>query len=69
VETKNLDGETNLKHKQANKDVYRLAGDDVEVSKNFNGAVIECDHPNEFIYNFEGFMSMPNGQKIILTPD
>jgi len=28
VETKNLDGETNLKHKQAHKDIYRLAGDD-----------------------------------------
>ena len=52
VETKNLDGETNLKHKQADKSVIRLAKSDDEVLRNFNGAVIECEKPNEFLYKF-----------------
>jgi len=43
VETKSLDGETNLKHKQAHKDIFRMALDDHGVSNNFTGAVIECE--------------------------
>jgi len=31
VETKNLDGETNLKHKQVNKDILKIAGDEKEM--------------------------------------
>ena len=38
VETKNLDGETNLKHKQADKTILRLAKDDQSALSNFNGA-------------------------------
>ena len=38
VETKNLDGETNLKHKQAEKTILRLAKDDQATLSNFNGA-------------------------------
>ena len=35
VETKNLDGETNLKHKQAPKQVVNLTENDEDVQKNF----------------------------------
>jgi len=31
VETKSLDGETNLKHKQANKDLVKLAKNEFDV--------------------------------------
>lgn len=47
VETKNLDGETNLKHKQASSTVLSLAADEQACLVNFNGAVIECEGPNE----------------------
>ena len=54
VETKNLDGETNLKHKQADKNVMRLAETENDCFRNFNGASVECEMPNEFLYKFEG---------------
>ena len=56
VETKNLDGETNLKHKQAPKDCLPLALSDLEVGKNFNGVQIRCEQPNNAIYKFEGIL-------------
>lgn len=56
IETKNLDGETNLKYKQANQFVYKKASDVDEIIKEFSGALIECETPNEYIYNFEGRM-------------
>ena len=58
VETKNLDGETNLKHKQAPKQVIDLAENDVDVQKNFQEAVIECEKENEFLYKFQGNLKM-----------
>lgn len=54
VETKNLDGETNLKHKKADADCVKLAMNDKEVFRNFNGNIIECEKENEFIYKFSG---------------
>ena len=54
VETKNLDGETNLKHKQANAKIRRMAPDEDACLTNFNGSVIDCEGPNEFLYKFEG---------------
>ena len=58
VETKNLDGETNLKHKQAPKQVIDEAENDQEVQKNFQEAVIECEKENEFLYKFQGNLKM-----------
>lgn len=58
VETKNLDGETNLKHKQAHKNCWKLANDDKDVLVNFNQAEIECEKENEFIYKFFGTMTV-----------
>lgn len=52
VETKNLDGETNLKHKQADKNLLRMGKTEEEIAQNFNGCTIECEKPNEFLYKF-----------------
>jgi magnesium-transporting ATPase (P-type) len=38
IETKNLDGETNTKIKQADKSIYSMAESEQEVLRNFNGA-------------------------------
>ena len=52
VETKNLDGETNLKHKKAPSQFWNLAKGEVEIMKNFNETLIDCELPNESIYKF-----------------
>ena len=54
VETKNLDGETNLKHKQAHKDIIKLAVDEAAIMREFKNAEIECEAENEFLYTFAG---------------
>lgn len=60
VETKSLDGETNLKHKQANKYCIQLAKHECDVLQNFNDGVIECEKPNASIYTFAGSLKIPN---------
>ena len=52
VETKNLDGETNLKLKQANKDIIEVIKDEKDFGK-LNG-LIKCEKPNNLLYKFEG---------------
>ena len=69
VETKNLDGETNLKHKQADKNVIRLAKTEQECFRNFTGADIDCEAPNEFLYKFEGNLTQQDGAVIPMGPD
>ena len=69
VETKNLDGETNLKHKQANASVLRLAPDENMAIRNFNGAVVNCEGPNEYLYKFDGNFTLPDGAVIPIDPD
>jgi phospholipid-transporting ATPase len=51
VETKNLDGETNLKFKQSNNILLENFQDEDQLSR-FTGTV-ECRKPNEFIYEFD----------------
>lgn len=45
VETKNLDGETNLKHKSSIKEIQAIVKD-VEAAVNVRGTV-ECEGPND----------------------
>ena len=52
VETKNLDGETNLKIKSANRNMQHQFGN-VEGLKALEGMII-CERPNNAIYKFEG---------------
>ena len=51
IETKNLDGETNLKNKQVHKDlVDKFQSQDLaDVSLK-----VQCETPNKAIYKFEG---------------
>jgi len=59
VETKNLDGETNLK----NKNSMGLTNDEFfngENLQNLSGT-INCEHPNNRIYKFDGNFQLGNG--------
>ena len=61
VETKNLDGETNLKQKIVTEDVSLHFDEKDKVSKSqidsFRGMEIDCEGPNEFLYNFKGVIT------------
>lgn len=55
IETKDLDGETNLKHKQTEKRLLELDMSSEEaLLKTFKGTFIECENPNDMLYRFEG---------------
>ena len=56
VETKNLDGETNLKHKQADKKILAMSKSKEEIVTNFDNVSIECEAANASIYTFQGVM-------------
>ena len=56
VETVNLDGETNLKHKQAIRDMQDAILSPADAST-INGSIY-CDLPNDQLYYFEGIMSL-----------
>lgn len=56
VETKNLDGETNLKIKSANKDLQVRFHTESEL-RAIDGEV-NCEGPNNAIYNFEGMINL-----------
>lgn len=63
IETKNLDGETNLKNKTVEKQINSM-----ELHQNWNqltGAKIVCEKPNNAIYKFEGYLELPGNQKKI----
>lgn len=55
IETKNLDGETNLKHKNALRWINKKFINDSDFSK-FD-ASITCEHPNDNIYTFFGHLN------------
>ena len=63
TETKNLDGETNLKYKEAIKNIslylkkFKTEEKVKEEIKNLEGAV-DCDDPNAYLYEFTGVLKM-----------
>ena len=67
VETKNLDGETNLKNKNAPKGIKEFS-DFEEVAREFEGEVI-CEIPSDQIYKYEGVIKTANGTKVSLSSD
>ena len=80
VETKNLDGETNLKLKQANKDIIEQIRDekdscmqpqDFEPTNLFPklAGMIICEKPNNLLYKFEGQLTLGSGKTISLNAD
>lgn len=54
VETKSLDGETNLKHKQADKTLQTRYSDDSAIDS--IALRVKCQAPNPFIYEFSGLL-------------
>lgn len=54
VETKNLDGETNLKHKLVEKAVNKLVQENAKDYAKVKGSTLICEAPNTLIYKFEG---------------
>ena len=70
VETKNLDGETNLKHKTTEKYLNRVFSKDGAI-ENANGSFVVCEPPNDLIYKFEAtmFVKGPKCKKISLGSD
>ncbi len=56
IETKNLDGETNLKHKVANKDVMAICQTEQDLAS--LRAVVKCEGPTDKIYQFDGRMTI-----------
>ncbi|KAJ3071112.1 hypothetical protein HDU98_005824 [Podochytrium sp. JEL0797] len=67
VETSNLDGETNLKQRQALK-VTADAICDVNSMANFR-ARIHTEGPSGDLYNFDGFLQDDEGNRYPLTPN
>jgi len=67
VETKNLDGETNLKNKQVPKPLWSTFAN-VETSiKNFE-ATFNIEGPNNLIYKFDGSMDIKQKNQLIVNP-
>lgn len=68
VETKNLDGETNLKLKNAQKDVNYYFKNEKDLDS-IDGEIL-CEKPNNAIHKFEGQISIPHhNDKIPLGPE
>lgn len=59
IETANLDGETNLKIRQAHPDTASLL--DTAELMNFH-ANIQCEPPNRHLYEFNGVLRETNKQ-------
>ena len=64
-----MDGETNLKHKQADKSILRMAPTEEACCRIFNKAAVECEGPNEFLYKFEGTFKMSADESIPCNAD
>jgi phospholipid-transporting ATPase len=75
VETKNLDGETNLKTKRAVdlvKDIGPLNAENM-TKLSQGSSCVECEHPNNSLYTYSGNLSIgaplfPQPKKISLNP-
>ncbi|XP_028167293.1 probable phospholipid-transporting ATPase IA isoform X1 [Ostrinia furnacalis] len=66
IETSNLDGETNLKIRQANPETARL--DSTRQLAEFH-ATVQCESPNRHLYEFNGMLKETNAKTIPLGLD
>lgn len=64
VETKNLDGETNLKSK-----ICPTLTDGHRLPQTLNGWILQCEPPSDKIYQFNGVLSNGRGVDIALGYD
>lgn len=67
VETMNLDGETNLKVRQALESTWDVGGKKESVLENFE-AVLEYEGPNPSLYTFVGTLRLEDGQTFPVGP-
>ncbi|KAF1772918.1 P-type ATPase, N-terminal [Phytophthora cactorum] len=65
VETKSLDGETNLKLRQGLEATYTALLNDAAVG-NIKGTLV-CETPNNSIHRFSGSMTLKGGKKEVIT--
>ncbi len=65
IETSNLDGETNLKIRSALPTTCDLDSPDKICDLR---AEVECEHPNEKLYEFKGNLIPEHGQSVALSP-
>jgi magnesium-transporting ATPase (P-type) len=65
VETSNLDGETNLKIKRAKADTNTFTEDRISDFR----ATVQCENPNNRLYNFDARMHVDGVGRISLDPD
>eukprot|EP01119_Soliformovum_irregulare_P013335 TRINITY_DN3531_c0_g1_i3.p1 TRINITY_DN3531_c0_g1~~TRINITY_DN3531_c0_g1_i3.p1 ORF type:complete len:1154 (-),score=411.04 TRINITY_DN3531_c0_g1_i3:48-3509(-) len=65
IETANLDGETNLKVRQALPETSQMQS--VDALKNLKGTVVRCEQPNNRLYTFDGSINL-NGRVYPLDP-
>jgi magnesium-transporting ATPase (P-type) len=69
VETKNLDGETNLKHKQSEKTLNKALNRLSNFEKKLQGTLI-CEEANDLLYKFEGTLYLQTlKKKVSLNAD
>ncbi|XP_045459534.1 probable phospholipid-transporting ATPase IA [Melitaea cinxia] len=64
IETSNLDGETNLKIRQASPETARL--DSVSSLADFK-ATVQCEPPNRHLYDFNGMLKETNAKTVPLN--
>ena len=71
IETKSIDGETNLKFKKTNKKIFEILNNnkDKENLINLDTSIVQCQQPNEFIYEFNGKFIGPNNIEFFLDID
>ncbi|KAI9910434.1 hypothetical protein PsorP6_010902 [Peronosclerospora sorghi] len=65
VETKSLDGETNLKLRQGVEATYTRLGHDAAVAE-LHGTVV-CETPNNAIHRFSGSLTLDDGKQEVIT--
>uniref|UniRef100_A0A0G4GZW6 Phospholipid-transporting ATPase n=1 Tax=Chromera velia CCMP2878 TaxID=1169474 RepID=A0A0G4GZW6_9ALVE len=70
IETANLDGETNLKLKQAHSSTSDYFGHSAKEAWDVAGKVegqIECQPPNKFLHQFEGTLQIQGHERVSLS--
>jgi phospholipid-translocating ATPase len=67
VETMNLDGETNLKVRQALQVTWAIGSKDEGLLRKFE-ANVKCEDPNASLYTFAGLLEFPDGEAYPIGP-
>eukprot|EP00002_Diphylleia_rotans_P002255 TRINITY_DN1142_c0_g1_i3.p1 TRINITY_DN1142_c0_g1~~TRINITY_DN1142_c0_g1_i3.p1 ORF type:complete len:1128 (-),score=228.66 TRINITY_DN1142_c0_g1_i3:381-3764(-) len=65
IETANLDGETNLKVREANPDIEKIYPQDDNCTR-FKDCHLECEPPNKNLYEFRGKITLQDSQTLSL---